>query len=446
MENIIKDFNKIIFLERIVLILVLLLPLALSLSIFIADLFTSIIALIVLYWLFKNKEFIELVKNIYKPLSIILVFYFFIIVSLIFSHDFNKSFLPSFFYFRYFFLSLAIFFLIYKFEFLKRLILYSLLILIGIISIHSVVELLKIKNIFGLSLSSYRIDTGTTYFITSFFDDEKKLGSFIVRLLPLIISLIVISDFKFTKKIDINFIILILSGTLIFLSSERVAFFLFIFFFLFLFKFLKKKLLISISIILMILSVFIFEKQLIEKYVYATLTQFGITKSYNLNDEAGNFIPIWKEINFSKINYISDEHQKLFKSGIEIFKLNPLTGSGIKTYHRYCKNLKEEKSLDIKCSSHPHNTYIQILSDIGLFGALVIFLIFIYIFSINLKILLSQNPSNIKKSFFILNLGILMNLMPLIPSGSFFNNWINIMMYYPIGFWFYLFLKSKKEK
>ena len=446
MENIIKDFNKIIFLERIVLILVLLLPFALSLSIFIADLFTSIIALIVLYWLFKNKEFIGLVKNTYKPLLIISVFYFFIIVSLIFSHDFNKSFLPSFFYFRYFFLSLAIFFLIYKFEFVKRLILYSLLILIGIISIHSVVELLKIKNIFGLSLSSYRIDTGTTYFITSFFDDEKKLGSFIVRLLPLIISLIVISDFKFTKKIDINFIILILSGTLIFLSSERVAFFLFIFFFLFLFKFLKKKLLISISIILMILSVFIFEKQLIEKYVYATLTQFGITKSYNLNDEAGNFIPIWKEINFSKINYISDEHQKLFKSGIEIFKLNPLTGSGIKTYHRYCKNLKEEKSLDIKCSSHPHNTYIQILSDIGLFGAIIIFLIFIYIFSINLKILLSQNPSNIKKSFFILNLGILMNLMPLIPSGSFFNNWINIMMYYPIGFWFYLFLKSKEEK
>ena len=119
------------------------------------------------------------------------------------------------------------------------------------------------------------------------------------------------------------------------------------------------------------------------------------------------------------MNYISDEHSKLIKSGIEIFKLNPITGFCIKTYHRYCKNLKEEKSLDIKCSSHPHNTYIQILSDIGLFGALIVFFIFIYIFSINLKIFLSQNPSNIKKSFFILNLGILMNLMPFIPSGSF---------------------------
>ena len=446
MKNIIDNFNKIIFLEKVVLILVFLLPFALLLSIFIADLFTSVIALIVLYWIFKNKEFIQLIKNIHKPLSIILVFYFFIIISLIFSHDFNKSFLPSFFYFRYFFLSLAIFFLIYKFEFLNRLVLYSLLILIGIITIHSIVELLKIKNIFGLSLPSYRIDAGTTYFITSFFNDEKKLGSFIVRLLPLIISLLFLLNFKSAKKIDINFLIIILTGTLIFLSSERVAFFLFILFFLFLFKFLEKRLLMSISIIFMILSVLIFEKQLIEKYIYSTLTQFGITKSYNLNDLQGNFIPIWEEINFSNINYISDEHSKLIKSGIEIFKLNPITGSGIKTYHRYCKNLKEEKSLDIKCSSHPHNTYIQILSDIGLFGALIVFFIFIYIFLINLKIFLSQNPSNIKKSFFILNLGILMNLMPFIPSGSFFNNWINIMIYYPIGFWFYLFFKYNEEK
>ena len=28
--------------------------------------------------------------------------------------------------------------------------------------------------------------------------------------------------------------------------------------------------------------------------------------------------------------------------GIEIFKENPITGTGIKTYHRYCKNLKEK--------------------------------------------------------------------------------------------------------
>ena len=53
---------------------------------------------------------------------------------------------------------------------------------------------------------------------------------------------------------------------------------------------------------------------------------------------------------------------------------------------------------------------------------------------------------NIYKSFYLLNLGIIMNLMPFIPSGSFFNNWINLIIYFPIGFWFYLFLKVNKNK
>ena len=445
MKNLVNDFTKLLFLEKIVLILILLLPFSLLISIFIADLFTSIIALIVLFWLFKNKEFFKKIMEIRKPLLIILIFYFFIILSLIFSYDFNKSFLPSFFYFRYFFLSLAIFFFIYKFEFSKKLILYSLLFLLTLVSVDSIFELMKIKNIFGLSLAPHRINTDQAYFITSFFDDEKKLGSFIVRLLPFITSLIILLDFKLIRKVDSIFLILIPSIVIIFLTSERVALFLLIFFLIFSFKFLKKKLLIIIFSIFTVSFISFFENRILEKYIIATLTQFGITETYEMYDK-GKLKPFWKEMDFSNVNYMSEEHEKLLMSGIEIFKENPITGSGIKTYHRYCKNLKEKKSLDIKCSSHPHNTYVQILSDIGLFGAIIIFLIFIYIFSINLKILLSQNPSNIKKSFFILNLGILMNLMPLIPSGSFFNNWINIMMYYPIGFWFYLFLKSKEEK
>ncbi len=445
MKSIINNFNKLIFLEKIVLILVLLIPFALSLSIFIADFFTSIVALIILFWLFKNNEFLEIINNLKKPLFIICLFYFFIVVSLIFSYDFNKSFLPSFFYFRYFFLSLAIFFLIYKFEFSKKMILFSLLILITLISIHSFIELLKIKNIFGLTLPSHRFNVGSTYFVTSFFDDEKKLGSFIVRLLPLILSLIILLEFKIIKRINIKFLILILSGILVFLSSERVAFFLLIFFFIFSLKIFKKKILISIFGIFSIIIVSIIEPKLIEKYILTTLTQFGITKSYDMF-EKGKIRPIWKEINFSNVNYISEEHQKLIKSGFEIFKENPMTGSGIKTYHQYCRNLIAKKNLDIECSSHPHNTYIQVLSDIGLFGAITIFFIFMYILLINLKILFIKDPSNLLKSYFILNLGIIMNLMPFIPSGSIFNNWMNIMIYYPIGLWFYLFYKINKIK
>ena len=104
------------------------------------------------------------------------------------------------------------------------------------------------------------------------------------------------------------------------------------------------------------------------KYVYVTLAQFNLIDFYYVYDKEGNFKSIINNLDFSNVYYISEEHQKLAKSGIEIFKENPITGTGIKTYHRYCKNLKEKKFLDIKCSSHPHNTYIQIASDIGIFG------------------------------------------------------------------------------
>ena len=181
------------------------------------------------------------------------------------------------------------------------------------------------------------------------------------------------------------------------------------------------------------------QPKIIGKYLYATVYQLGLSSTSHPNDE--NY-----KINFSKINYLSEEHEQLIRSGYEIFKENPLTGSGIKTYHETCNEIKKRKSLDIKCSTHPHNTYIQILSDTGIVAATIIFFIFCYIFLQNFKIFFKNKLSKNLKSLYILNLGIMINLMPLVPSGSFYNNWINLMIYFPICFWFYLISQIKKDK
>ena len=230
-----------------------------------------------------------------------------------------------------------------------------------------------------------------------------------------------------------------------------MALFLFIFIIIFLLKIFKRRFIFLSFSFLTLFLLITSQPKFFEKYIYATLSQLNILDSYSMYEnkkkaDMKERSKIIENLDFSDVKYLSDEHEKLVKSGIIIFKENPFTGTGLKNYHRYCKNIKVERSLDIQCSSHPHNTYIQIMSDIGLFGVLVIIIIFMYIVYVNFKILLIKNPSTIVKSFYVLNLGIIINLMPFIPSGSFFNNWINLMLYFPLGIWFYLFYHIRKSK
>ena len=405
-------------LEKVVLIFIFLLPLALCTSILIADLFVTTISVISIFWFFSKKDYLNDLKKINRPLSIIIFFYFIVLLSLLFSNDISKSFLPSFFYFRYFLLAITCFYIINKFEYSIKLILISIFITLFAISIDSFYEYLQIKEFFNLSLENYRHKMGSAYYITSFFNEEKKLGSYLIRLLPFAVSLIVFLEIKLKKKIKIEFFLIIFIGLLIFLTSERTAFFLFIFFFIFALKIIQKKIVVSSVFVFLIFMIGLTQPHLSGKFINATLFQLEILKS-------------------------PSEEFKLEK--LQKFKENPLTGSGIKTYHETCNDIKFKKNLDIECSTHPHNTYIQLLSDTGILGFLVVFFIFFFILYLNLKILIKKNIPDILKSYYILNLGILINLMPFIPSGSFFNNWINLMIYLPVGFWFYLFFKIKKK-
>ena len=40
--------------------------------------------------------------------------------------------------------------------------------------------------------------------------------------------------------------------------------------------------------------------------------------------------------------------------------------------------------------------------------------------------------------FIFINLNIIINILPFIPSGSFFNNWMSLIIFFPLGFWLYI--------
>ena len=109
--------------------------------------------------------------------------------------------------------------------------------------------------------------------------------------------------------------------------------------------------------------------------------------------------------------------------------------------------------LDLKykingCTTHPHNFYIQLLSETGIIGFITIFSIFIYLIFLVLRnyfFSFQKKQKNLMTNFQIcLIVGFITTLLPVIPNGNFFNNWINMIIFYPVGFYLSTLLNKNK--
>jgi hypothetical protein len=84
------------------------------------------------------------------------------------------------------------------------------------------------------------------------------------------------------------------------------------------------------------------------------------------------------------------------------------------------------------CNTHPHNFYVQFLTELGLIGLLFLFLFYLYVCSMLLKFLIFLKK-NIQPQF-ILYAGYVAILFPFIPSGNFFNNYLSLLLMLPLCF------------
>ena len=423
--------------DKILILCCSLIPLSLALSIFFADLLTSICGSILIYF-FLSKKNLDIFVKVKKEIIFFSIFYFIILISLALSDFKNESFLASFFYFRYFLLSLTIFYLLKKYTFYFKIFFFSVMISVGIVVFDSFFQQIIGFNLFGYPKEG-TLKRESLVYLTGFFNDEKKLGSYLVRFTPLILSLI----YFYKKKLPfyLEFLILILIGSIVFLSSERTALFLILLIYFFYFLIIKKKLYFLIIIFLNFIFLFNFnpDTKLVDKYTTFTLQQTGLINLFNK-----------KSKNDQIVRYYSEEHENLSFTAYVIFKNDYLFGTGVKTFYQECEKLKKINQLKenkrqnkLECSTHPHNTYLQILSEVGFFGFLMVSIFFINIFYKNFKIIIDKKKDRFKKVYFFINLSILVNILPFIPSGSFFNNWMSLIIFFPLGFW--LFIKEKNK-
>ena len=150
-----------------------------------------------------------------------------------------------------------------------------------------------------------------------------------------------------------------------------------------------------------------------------------------------------------KIQVFSEAHEAHYVAALKIFEDNIFIGSGPKSFRLKCLEEKY-KVTEFSCTTHPHNTYIQLLTETGIIGFLFIFYLFILLSFESVKLIyykyfLHKNNKIISIKVFLYAY-FLITLFPLAPSGNFFNNWLSIVYYMPLGLFLWIIEKEKQKK
>ena len=417
MITFISPFKK-NFPETIIYFLIVFLPISLVSGPFLSDLSISVITIIFIYLSFKKKLYFYY-KNIFS--KIFGIFFLILLLTSFFSLDSIISFKKTIVYFRFWIFALAVW---YIFSINRKLIQHLILsftIIFLILIIDGYIQFFFEKNILGWPIQ------GASR-ISSLFKDELILGSYLSRLLPIYFGLLVLINFdKKIYKYLLFFVIFVGVETLIFMSGERVAFFYVNASSLMLIITMKNYKFFRIcSIIVSIILIFL----LINIYPQST------NRIFNKTFEQLGFID--KEINSQKYIF-SMEHQNHYIASIRMFKDNKITGVGPRMFRNKCG----EKKYNIfeGCSTHPHNTYVQLLAETGLIGfifGLIIFFISIFFISKHIIYKFFKNKIIFNDFQLCLLSAMLISIWPFVPTGGIFNNWLNIIYFFPVG----LFLNS----
>jgi len=423
------NFKELFFFD-IPSILLIFLPIFLITGSFLPDFSVSCIALSFLIYSIKYKDFRFFKSAFFK---IFIIFYFLIIICSLLSSNFLYSLNTSIFYIRFGIFSVAIWFLLLNKKNLYKYLLISLFLCFLTLTIDSLIQEFSGFNILGYK--KYAISE-EVYRISSFFGKELILGSYCFRLLPLFIGLLFLTKIKNKYKKIIIFSSLFVLFILILLSGERTSFFFFIIYLILLFFLVKdfKKLIFYFFLFLTIILIF--------------LIKIDSSKTNRIfNNTFLQFINTNKETSNNKFFIFSRDHESHYRTAINMFMDNKFFGVGPRNFRVECSNVKYYEN-ESSCTTHPHNTYVQLLAETGFFGFIYIFSLFlflIYIISKHVYYILKKNFyyfSNTQLSFL---LSIFINFWPFAPTGNFFSNYLNVFYYLGLGLFLWS-LSSLKNK
>ena len=369
----------------------------------------NIIFLILIFLLFSLKD---LKRNfLYNSEIVFLItLYFYLIFNSFIAVDFETSALRNFGFIRYIILFIIINYFFYKFKKADNIFIFWFLILVLVAS-DSYLEFFTGKNILG-----YGEKYGER--IVSFFKDEPIVGAYINGFIFIIVGFLFDKFFNKDLKSKILlisviiflFIIVLLTGersngikvligfTLFFILNQNLN--------------LKIKIITFLTISILFLSILLNSNYLKNRYYT------GFIYHFTDRERLSSFIE-------------GQQYFELYRSGLEIFKDYPFFGVGNKNY-RVITSKYEGIRENYASSNHPHQIYIELLSEHGGIGTIIILSIIFALMFRHIKIIiLSKNSVQIGCFVYLI-----INFLPLLPSGSFFSDfpstlfWLNLSIMY----------------
>jgi O-antigen ligase len=418
-------FNN-LFYNNTILLIFTLIPSFIIFSKFLAEvLIFIIITSIIIKIIFYEKNIINFNYKYNNFFFLFLFFFFYIFINTLIQKTELNTTLKALALLRFSFLLLfpLLFIKTYNNAESKKIIILGILLPTILLSIDIYIQFFS-----GLDLLGYKESIIGYGRFSGFFKDELIAGSYLY--FGLFLCWTTCIKFKINSYITSILIFIIYSA--IYLTGDRQPFFslnlgliILLFFFI---KEIKKKIIVYFKKIILFLSI-----------LFLIFILFN-NKSFNpLSKRYLNTLNEVKNLDIKESNYYYH-----FSKAILIFRHNPILGSGYKSFRNECSNPiyndRYKNSLDKRhfdgCTTHPHNYYFEILSELGAIGLLFFIYVIIKIIFLSIKNIFTdhKNSTNYK----VLTIFLLTFFFPLKPTGSFYTNFNLIMFFFTLTYFFFI--------
>jgi O-antigen ligase len=389
-----NNYQKYLTLDNLTIFLLSFYPVALALGSFVSELVNLFIILTFMLLVSKN----DIIKIVYNKIFIIcvIIWLFLIINLLFFSYYFYVSLPRAIFFGRFILLFISVIYLLNRIKNKFSYVVFFWFLFFTFIYFDLIIQYFYKKNLFN-QVSPW---PGR---LSGIMGLKLNISALIIGFVPLILGF-----FYQKKKYILSLSIIFFTILILILINERgntLRFFIFTFlFFLFIKNYsLKFKLFFFTTVVLISFAI-----------IYLSKGDYSLKQRYFLE-------PMAAFSNKSILEGIKETtYGAHYFTAIKIFKNYPLLGSGLKTYRIECfKEVYDDKSLRFnkqRCSTHPHQIYFEILSELGIVGFFVFFGLFFFIIYKKMNNFFSISNYQLLTS----TLYVLIVFLPLIPSGSFF--------------------------